>query len=147
MKKNKKRILIVFITCILLLGIVLTIYFISDSKKGELIKLSYNDIEEKINNKESFVLCISQSTCTHCETYKPRLERVASKYGIDLYYSDVDLYNEKDSEKFDKLFYFSGTPVTIFIENGEEKTTANRLSGAVSYDKLVKKLKENNFIK
>jgi len=50
-------------------------------------------------------------------------------------------------EKFNKLISFDGgTPVTIFIKNGEEKTTATRIEGDVSTDKIIDKLKKNGFI-
>ena len=40
----------------------------------------------------------------------------------------------------------SGTPTTIFIENGEEKSTLNRLVGNVAEYKLVDKLKTMGYI-
>ena len=50
-------------------------------------------------------------------------------------------------KKFNNLISFDGgTPVTIFIKNGEEKTTATRIEGDVSTDKIIDKLKKNGFI-
>ena len=70
-----------------------------------------------------------------------------NKYKINIYYTDIDKYNKTDLENFNKLISFDGgTPVTIFIKNGEEKTTATRIEGDVSTDKIIDKLKKNGFI-
>ena len=45
-----------------------------------------------------------------------------------------------------KQFSFSGTPTTIFVINGEEKTAATRINGDVSEEKIISKLKSNGFI-
>ena len=49
-----------------------------------LVRLSYDEIMEKIDNKESFILCISRTTCSHCNVYKPKLRKVANKYDIKI---------------------------------------------------------------
>ena len=138
--KDKKNIIIIIV-----LGIGLG-YLLFNSNSN-LIELDYHNLENKINNKESFVVCISRTTCSHCNDYKPKLRKVANKYKINIYYTDIDKYNKTDLEKFNKLISFDGgTPVTIFIKNGEEKTTATRIEGDVSTDKIIDKLKKNGFI-
>ena len=143
--KEKKKIYIIGGIIVVIIGIFIGILlFFNDSK---LVKLDYSDIEEKINNKENFVLCISRTTCSHCNNYKPKLKEVANKYNINIYYTDVDLYSSEDLDKYNSLISFYGsTPVTIFIKNGEEKTTATRIEGDVSTDKIIEKLKKNGFI-
>ena len=139
--KDKKNIIII----IIVLGIGLSYLLFNSNSK--LIELDYHNLENKINNKESFVVCISRTTCSHCNDYKPKLRKVANKYKINIYYTDIDKYNKTDLEKFNKLISFDGgTPVTIFIKNGEEKTTATRIEGDVSTDKIIDKLKKNGFI-
>ena len=46
-----------------------------------------------------------------------------------------------------KIFNFDGTPTTVFVIDGEEKTAANRIVGEASEEKITKKLKSNGFIK
>ena len=117
------------------------------NSNSNLIELDYHNLENKINNKESFVVCISRTTCSHCNDYKPKLRKVANKYNINIYYTDIDKYTKTDLKKFNNLISFdAGTPVTIFIKNGEEKTTATRIEGDVSTDKIIDKLKKNGFI-
>ena len=142
--KKKKYLLIVSIL-IVILGIIIG-YFIF-SMNDNLVKLNYDEIMEKMNNNESFVLCISRTTCSHCNVYKPKLRKVANKYDIKIYYTDVDKYSKNDLKDFNsKISFDGGTPTTLFIKDGKEKTTATRIEGDVSIEKIVDKLKKNGFI-
>lgn len=145
MKKRKS--LIVISSAILIIVITAficcNIYF--DNKN--FIKLSYNEILEKVNNKEDFVLCVSASECTHCKSYKPKLRKISKDYDIKIYYTDIDKFGDKDYDEFKEIFSFDGgTPTTIFFKEGEEKTTATRIEGDISMEKTIDKLKKNGFI-
>jgi len=143
----KNKIIILVTICLM----VLVGAFIVDKLMNEsyLNKISYDKIIEKVDNKESFILLVSQTTCTHCMSYKPKLEKVAKEYEIDIYYIDVDLLKEDEYNMLeDKLnFEDAGTPVTLFIKNGEESSAATRINGDASSEKIVKKLKSNGFLK
>lgn len=141
--KNKKNIIII----IIVIGLGIGLGYLLFNNNDNLIELNYNELESKIENKEDFVVCISRTTCSHCNNYKPKLRNVANKYKINIYYTDIDKYTKTDLEKFNNLISFDGgTPVTIFIKKGEEKTTATRIEGDVSTDKIIDKLKKNDFI-
>lgn len=141
--RNKKNIIII----IIIIGLGIGLGYLLFNNNDNLIELNYNELESKIENKEDFVVCISRTTCSHCNNYKPKLRNVANKYKINIYYTDIDKYTKTDLEKFNNLISFDGgTPVTIFIKKGEEKTTATRIEGDVSTDKIIDKLKKNGFI-
>lgn len=141
--KNKKKLLII-IGLIFILTIV-TIILIP--KEKNLIKLSYKEIIEKVDNKDDFVLCISRTNCVHCQEYKPKLKKVANDYNIIIYYANTDDFTKEEYEKFKENFSFDGgTPTTIIFKNGEEKTTASRINGNVKIEKIISKLKNNGFI-
>lgn len=143
--KAKKRILILFISCIVIL--VGALIFDKIYNKEYYIELSYNQFVKKIEKKDSFVLCLSQTTCSHCAEFKPKLKEVAEEYKVELYYMETNLLNEEQTEALKKIVAFSGTPTTVFITDGEEKLVANRISGDISKEKLIKKLKSNGIIK
>ena len=48
---------------------------VSDNLK-EPIALSFEEYEQKINNKDSFVLLMWQTGCSHCEEFSPRFRSV-----------------------------------------------------------------------
>lgn len=142
MKKTNN---IILIGAIIITILIILFLAIGKSKEGNLLELNLNNLKEKMENKETFVLCISKTTCSHCNDYKPKLKSIASEYNIDIYYIDVDKYDE---EEFSNLISFDGsTPTTIFIKNGDEETTSNRINGDVSKSKIIDKLKSNDFIK
>jgi len=141
--KNKKVILLII--SIITITIVLATTLLT--KDTNLIKLSYEEIIEKTEKKENFILCVSASECIHCKEFKPKLKKVAKEYDITIYYTNTDDFKKEQYEEFKKKFSFDGgTPTTIFFKNGEEKTTANRINGNVKIEKIISKLKNNGFI-
>ena len=145
MKDKKKKVIIIIASILVLIGVIICLFI--HSYNSNLIEINYNELKEKIDNNEDFVLCISRTTCSHCLDYKPKLKKVGYKYKIDIYYIDVDLLNDDDLKMFKDTVSFDGsTPITVFFKNGEEKTTATRIEGDVSEEKLINKLKTNGFI-
>lgn len=145
MNKSKKKGLILVIIClIILIGAFITDRILS---KDYLIELKYDEVMEKVDNKESFVLLFSQTTCSHCAQYKPKLSQVAKDYKINIYYLEVDLLKDKQEKELKKHFSYNSTPVTLFITDGDEVTAATRIVGDVTKDKIISKLKSNGYIK
>ena len=143
MKKNNTIFIIAIITLIIIISILLISFL--NNPKGSFTKLTYNDIKEKIENKEDFVLVVSQSTCSHCATYKPKIEIIAKDYGLEIYYIDIDL--EKDKDKLLEDLKLNGaTPTTLFFNKGKEKSILNRLEGDLSTEIVIKELKQMGFI-
>lgn len=144
MKKGNKLFILAVILLIIIISI-LIINYLNTPKKGEFKEITYNEIQEKLNNKESFVLVISQSTCSNCATYKPKVKIIAEDYGLNIFYIDIDLLENKD-EVLKELKLSGSTPTTLFIQNGEEKSMLNRLEGDLSSKTVIKKLQELGFI-
>lgn len=143
MDVKKKVIILVSVCLIVLVGAIIADKIMSKTYFNE---IKFDSLIEKIENKEDLVLLVSQTTCSHCASYKPKLEKVANKYKLDIYYIDVDLLTKEEKKKFESYIGFDGTPVTIFLKNGEETTVANRINGNASTEKIEKKLKSNGFI-
>lgn len=141
--KNKKNILRISLLVTILIFTIIIIY----GNKNNLIELNYNEVLEKIENKENFVLCISATNCVHCQDYKPKLKKISKEYDIKIYYINRDKLNNKEYEEFKtKLSFDGGTPTTIFFKDGEEKTTATRIEGNDKIEKIITKLKRFNKI-
>ncbi len=109
-------------------------------------ELEYDEFIEKIENKDSFVLFIGSATCQHCDVFKETIKSVIKNYQIKVYYIDIHKFSEQQSNKFKTYINFSATPTTVFIYDGDEKTTYNRINGNLSYDKVVSKLTKAGFI-
>ena len=131
---------------IIVLLIIISSLIITGCSNDEVIKeISYKELEEKINNKESFILELVQTGCSHCEEFSPRFKAILKTNNLKAY--SLNLYNltEEEIERFDNLTTVTGTPTVLFFEDGKE--TSNKINGAVSNDKIKEKLKENGYIK
>ena len=145
MNKSKKNAIILGIVCLVILIGAFTLDRLLS--KSYLKEIKYSEVIEKVDNKESFILLLSQTTCTHCMDFKPKLKNVANKYKITVYYLETDLLSEEEENILKEHFSFRGTPQTLFVVDGEEKTAATRIDGDVSEDKIISKFKSNGYIK
>ncbi len=145
----KKKWIIIGALCItIFLGIILFLTLKPKEKENKLIEITTEELFQKLEKKETFILLFSQDGCSHCEEYKPILKRVLNDYNIEAYELDLTKVrkNQEENNKVSSLFNIQGTPTTIFINEGTEKTTINRLIGSSTYSSLVDKLKDRGFI-
>ena len=120
------------------------IFITGCNNTNTITEINYSDLEEMIDNKESFILEIVQTGCSHCQEFSPRFKAVLKTNDIEAY--SLNLYNltEEESEKFDELTTISGTPTVLFFEDGKE--TSNRIYGAVNNEKIEEHLKDGGYI-
>lgn len=106
-------------------------------------------LNNKLDNKESFVLYISQTSCAACTEFTPVLKEVKKNYNVN--YVDW-VIDEDKSERADivalierlKLPESLQTPTLVLITEGE---TADYKVGSVPYRTLLEFLKEHDIIK
>lgn len=125
MKKNIK---------FLLIGI-LALILTGCSSSKVITDIDYSKLEEMIDNKESFILEVVQTGCSHCEEFSPRFRAVLKTNEKEAY--SLNLYNmtEEESKKFSELTTsVSGTPTVLYFEDGKE--TSHKINGAVSNEKI-----------
>ena len=118
----------------LLIGIFI-VFLTGCGSNSTIIEVDYSKLEEMIDNKESFILEVVQTGCSHCEEFSPRFKAVLKTNDLEAY--SLNLYNltEEESEKFSKLTTsVTGTPTVLFFKDGKE--TSNKISGAVSNEKI-----------
>ena len=121
----------------------------NEEKNNEkyLIELTYEELKEKIDKKESFVLVYTQTTCAHCHEYKPILTKTLANIDFYAYEIVLDKLKKEDRPKMNDIANVSGTPTTIFIKDGQEINSSSRLIGIQSEDKIIQKLKYLGYIK
>ncbi len=130
----------------LLLAIAILFIFTGCNKDSNLKEISYSKLNTMIENKETFFFVVEKDGCHYCEEYVPKLEEVLSENNVVGYVINISDLSEEDYEKFDKEYNVGGTPTTIFMVNGKE-SKMQRYEGNVSEDKIISKLKSNNYIK
>ena len=85
-------------------------------------ELSYAEYQEKIDNREAFVVIIERATCSHCVNFMPVAQQFAEDNNVPMYYIDTD---EMTSDEWNQIStsntFFKknkdnwGTPTTIVL--------------------------------
>ncbi len=143
----KKKLSIIFL---LLIGITLLTGCDKNNKdedNSNLVSITLSELEEKVENKETFILVITQKDCSHCAEYKPVLEKVLKDYNITAYELDEQEFTEEERGRLSAIATVSGTPNTVFITEGKEKSTSDRIVGAAQRNKIISRLKAMGYIK
>ena len=150
MTRKKKNIIISAVIIVLTVIICAAIWFIGKGfNKTEypyIHELTFNELESKLNNQDSFVLIITQTGCSHCEAYLPVVQNVSNKYKVDFYILNRTNISDEERTKIKNIANISGTPTTLFYTSGEEKSALNRLVGQATEYRLVEKLTSEGYI-
>lgn len=113
---------------------------------SHLIELIYDELQAKIDNKDTFILVLAQTKCSHCAEYKPILKEVLTEYNIYAYEISVDKLTKEENAKLIDIASANGTPTTIFINEGVEINTSTRLKGTQGKTKIINRLKAMGYI-
>lgn len=145
--KNKNIILYGIVALVVLFGIFLvyTLAFKKDAYSN-LISIGIQELQEKIDNKERFVLVVTQTGCSHCEQYLPELNRTLKEIDYKAYTLNISNLSEEEHSTLTRYANFSGTPTTMFFIDGEETTTLNRIVGYATKDKIKDKLQSLGYV-
>ena len=127
---------------ILILGIILLI----TGCQTNLEQITYHELMNKINKKDTFIIEITQNNCSHCEEFSPRLKTILETNKIKAYNLNLSNISEDDYNKLAKDYNVSGTPTTMFFKEGKELIN-NRINGSISDKKIINILKRLNYIK
>ena len=143
----KNKILYIALIIFVAIIVILLVNYANTPKPGSFIQLDYKGVIKKVDNKDKFILVVSKSTCSHCATYKPKIEAIVKEYGIDVYYIDYDEETEDTQKEFLEKFNLDGaTPMTLFFEKGKEISVLNRIEGDLSSEKVITTFKKMGFI-
>lgn len=145
---KKKTYLIILIILLILLFVSLGILYIRKKEEENTLvyEINMQQLEEKINNKDTFILVMTQTGCIHCQSYLPTIKKVSREYGVTFYVLNRAKLSKEEYNRLNDIANISGTPTTIFIVDGEEKTTLNRLTGSIEKSRLVEKLISEGYI-
>lgn len=131
---------------LIVLGVTLILLLSGCSSNKTYHEITYSELNEMLDNKEDFILFIGSETCSACASYKVTLNTVIEDYDVDVKYIDLDKLSEQEYNEVIGKFPISGTPQTLFIENGEEEDTHNRVNGNAKYSRIVEKFQDNGYI-
>lgn len=128
-----KKIFIVLILLLLVVG----------CSKKDYTEITYNELIQKINNQETFVLFVGADTCSACQIIKPKLTKVIQKHNInDVYY--IDIQDLGENESIDNIVRITGTPTLAFIKDGKEESIYNRIENGNASSKEIEDFFQKN---
>lgn len=149
MKKRDNIINLIIVILVIVIICLLGYKLITKNKQEryDYIKnINISELKEKIDNKDSFILVITQDSCSHCKAYLPVINDVAKTYNITIYDISQTNLSDEDATYLKNIASISGTPTTVFIVEGVEKTTTNRLVGNVPKYRVIEHLKALGYI-
>jgi len=124
----------------------ISMFILTGCKKGSYIRLSFDDLQLKLNDKDTFVLVIGSDTCSACAKYKTTMESIIKDKKLDIYYLDLNSVTDEEYSKIYSKYVINSTPTTIFIKDGLETSTYDRIIGAASYSDIIESLKKHGYI-
>ncbi len=143
--KNKKF-FIGGVIAVIVIALGVSLFILKDDNKN-LISLDKEALQEKIDNKDSFILVVSREGCPHCEEFLPVFKDILKEYDVTAYVVDIAKYSKDDRTYLNSVANISGTPTTVFIEKGEEKSTVTRIVGSSNRKAIISRLKSTGYIK
>ena len=130
---------------LLLLLVMLSLVGCSKGTYTEPVEIKYDEFQTKIDNKESFVLFMWQTGCSHCEAFEPTLKEVIKEKDILIYSINLKNLTEEEYAKLENKTFIKGTPTMVYIEEGSVQST--KLVGNKSKEDLIDFLKNYEVIK
>lgn len=118
--------------------------------------VDYEEYEDIIDDKETNIVVVGQTTCSHCIAIKPALNDVAKDYDLTINYLNLTELNTAEKESFydslEKIKYDDpdfvkegkfGTPLTLIIKNGK---MVDYISGQRTISQLVREFTKAGLI-
>lgn len=121
--------------------LVLIILLLTACSSKYLKNINLTKLNKMIDNKESFVLYLTDET-DEGMTLKKTLSNVSKNAKLTTYYLNTDKLSDKDLNSLKDIYTFEDTNIILFIKDGKETTVLSRIDDAfISQDKLNKELK------
>lgn len=132
-----KRFFLILFTCLLFCGCNKPLYK----------EIGLSDVQNKIKNKEDFSLFVGSTNCSHCDSYKVKLNKLIKKYKLEIFYIDVSTLTEKEKDILKDSVNYRATPTTTFFKDGVECDSIKKIVGDKDEPYIIEKFKNNGYIK
>lgn len=117
----------------------------SNEKHTTTIELTYDEYEAKIKNKDSFVLLMWQTGCSHCISFEPTLNKIIAYYNLEIYSINLKNVSEEQYSKIENKTFITGTPTTVVFKDGITQT--KKLVGDRDTETVLEFLSKFNYLK
>ena len=112
-----------------------------------LSKLNYKKLTTKLDNKESFVLYLTNEDESGL-TLKNTLQTVCKNNNIKCFYLNTDNLDEDELDSLKEKITFEDSNIIVFIKEGKENTVLARIDDVyISANDLKEELKNQEYLK
>lgn len=112
-----------------------------------LSKLNYKKLTTKLDNKESFVLYLTNEDESGL-TLKNTLQTVCKDNNIKCFYLNTDNLDEDELDSLKEKITFEDSNIIVFIKEGKENTVLARIDDVyISAKDLKEELKNQEYLK
>lgn len=112
-----------------------------------LSKLNYKKLMTKLDNKESFVLYLTNEDESGL-TLKNTLQTVCKDNSIKCFYLNTDNLKEDELDSLKEKITFEDSNIIVFIKEGKENTVLARIDDVyISAKDLKEELKNQEYLK
>ncbi len=102
--------------------------------------ITVKEFEEKAFKKENMVVMVSSSTCYHCITFEPTVDKVFKSAKKTIYRIDVASTNQEEIDRFRTYYAFTVTPTIFSVKDGVVVADS---TGSIDEESLTKWVNEN----
>ncbi len=127
----------------IILSIVLTIFLLTGCSSSKLSTLSYDELNTKLSNKETFILYLANDD----NKLEDKLESILSENNLEGYKINIsDITLEQKNTLETKIYYEDAC--IVFIINGNDPSKLSHITDeSITKKDIVKRLVDMNFIK
>ena len=125
--------------------LLISILFLTCSCSNNLKSIKVDNLEKRLNNKESFILYLTDED-EEGLTLKKTLKKALKDEKVNYFYINTDKLNDEDEKKLESLFTYEDSNIIIFIKNGQENSVLSRISDVyISTNDLKEEIKNQGY--
>lgn len=152
-----KKIIVIFMLVIGIMGLtgcdnndlvysVTSVGNTTNEEYKEYIDLTYDEFAKKLDNNETFVVLVYKTSCSHCQSFEPKLNKLIETYNLEIYSINLDELSEKQLSIVTNKTFVSGTPTMVFFKEGKNQRNIN-LVGDKDEEEIISFLLKAEFLK
>ncbi len=124
-----------------------SILLLTACSSSNLKNLKVSDLKSKIDNKETFVLYLTDNS-TESQSLKKTLTKVSEDNKITFYYLSTEKLSDNDQTSLKNLITYDDANIIIFIKDGKESSVLSRVTNLyITPNDLKDELKLQGYLK
>ncbi len=113
---------------------------------GYLKKLDYNGLKKKLDNKETFVLYLTDGSDIG-DALNYNLQKIAKDNKKEFFYLNTEKLSDDDEKKLKELYTFEDSNIIIFVKKGIENSVLSRITDPfISKEELAEELATQGYL-